>query len=175
MLAGPGAHGDREHSPVAPLCGTGQGTGQGTGHGGSGSCSGSEITPGLARMVFSRHCPAGTHSVPESPGGHHQHCRCPLAPPGREGVRQTQRAERGQEFGFCCIYSHLHILVAHLHPPHQAHPPPLHGPGGQRLIPGHQEGSLAECGCPGPCFTPCSRQSSHPGAKSIQLFTAAFL
>lgn len=74
------AHGDMQHSPLPPLCGTEQGTGA------SGSCSGSDTRAGLARKVLC--CPLPCRdtvkAVLESPGGHQQCCRCPLTLPGRK-------------------------------------------------------------------------------------------
>lgn len=74
------------------------------------------------------------------------------------------------------VRSHLCTLGAHLHLTSPASSSPAQACGGQRLLQRHKRGIIARaCGCLVPYFTHRFRQSSHPGAKSIQLFADAFL
>lgn len=99
MLAGPGGRGDSQHSPLAPLCGTGQGTGQGTEvleaaqaprctWAGKDGKDGFLSLTALQGHILSQRALAVTNSTAGVPS------------PCQAGVGQTQSTERGQEFGF---------------------------------------------------------------------------
>lgn len=83
-------------------------------------------------------------------------CQCPLTLLAKEGVGQS------------------HNLGAHLHPT-----PPASSSLAQAVAKALSEAQGRDkserAACPVLYVSLCFRQSSHPGAKSIQLFTDAFL